>query len=535
MYRLLTSRGLSSQAIIAAFFIYVLGSLLTGYLPGSDEYLQVQASLNLRADLGYTMLQHLYDLPEDCYQDCYPDHVYLSAYPPGYSLLIYLAALFFDHYTSIILIKFTSIILAYLSWSYFLVNYLCDNKYNSAVKLVVAVFLTLISYQSTTDVFLTGCIPFFFHVYRELMSHKLRVRTILLFNLATSFALLMKYQALFIVFPLYPIIVAVLFSRRQFNICFLFIIASFIPVLTTATYLGFSYNYTGQISTQIVNNWQIPVLSITAFTNLFKIGVWSYLNVIFNESFLITKYFSKLLGSLGVSHDIRLIGSCTYFFVFGTSLIYGVKTILKNNKRIFLSFTLIICVSNSLFLLLLHVFSPLPNSDFNPVLYFRYHTFLALLLLLTIIVPYTKENRFFSRLIAIQFFAFTVVFVSIKAIEAKHSLLLSADVNSYLRDIEDQNENHHLLFFSDHRIWRSDWSTDNLYRYRLVDFLDLPQALPSKTAIVLVCSKNNRGLLGQKVSEGCSNILLYSKKLTSTVTEIEQIDAGDVIILKGFI
>ena len=345
----------------------------------------------------------------------------------------------------------------------------------------------------------------------------------------------MKYQALFIVFPLYPITVAVLFSRRQFNICFLFIIASFIPVLTTATYLGFSYNYTGQISTQIVNNWQIPVLSITAFTNLFKIGVWSYLNVIFNESFLITKYFSKLLGSLGVSHDIRLIGSCTYFFVFGTSLIYGVKTILKNNKRIFLSFTLIICVSNSLFLLLLHVFSPLPNSDFNPVLYFRYHTFLALLLLLTIIVPYTKENRFFSRLIAIQFFAFTVVFVSIKAIEAKHSLLLSADVNTYLRDIEDQNENHHLLFFSDHRIWRSDWSTDNLYRYRLVDFLDLPQALPSKTAIVLVCSKNNRGLLGQKVSEGCSNILLYSKKLTSTVTEIEQIDAGDVIILKGFI
>ena len=152
-----------------------------------------------------------------------------------------------------------------------------------------------------------------------------------------------------------------------------------------------------------------------------------------------------------------------------------------------------------------------------------------------IIMPQTTRLKYLSHLIAVQFFVFTIVFAGIKAIEAKRSLSVSAVVNSYLRHIEDRNENHQLLFFSDHRIWRSDWSSDNLYRYSLADFLDLPQALPPKTIVVLVCSKDNKGLLGQRVSEGCSNVLLYAEKLRSTVTGIEQIDAEDFILLKGFI
>ena len=153
MNRFFTNTEFPLQVVIIAFFLFIFLSISIGYLPSSDEYLQAQAALNLKGDLGYTITQHLSDIPINCSNDCYPDYVYLSAWPPGYSLLMYFSTFVFSPQASLIIIKIIAIASAYLSWSYFVINYLCEDDYNFKTRMMTASFLALISFQSTTDLF----------------------------------------------------------------------------------------------------------------------------------------------------------------------------------------------------------------------------------------------------------------------------------------------------------------------------------------------------------------------------------------------
>lgn len=527
-------KELPPQTIIIVFFILVFFSMHIGYLPGSDEYMQAQASLNLKADLGFTMLQHLHEIPDNCSNDCYPDHVYLSAWPPGYSLAVYLATFVLSPHTSLIAIKIIAIVTAYLSWSHLVIKYLCPNNYNLKLRIVTASFLTLVSFQSTTDAFLCASVPFLFAMYSEIVSGEVKPKTILVFNLAITIALLMKFQTIFLAMPFYLIAFVNFLLRKDLKNCALLLTFSLVPIITTSSYLALNYINTGYISTQMIDSINTLNDAMSKFLRLIANDTFIYLDTVLRKSFLITEYIEKFAEVIGIPRGIRQIATFMYFSLILTSLFYSLRALKKDKKLTFIKFIFIILLSNTLGLILLQsMSSSIDGSAFSPWVYYRYYTITSLLLLIALIAPKTQSFEKFQLFIAILFTAFTIVFIGMKAVEANRTFSTAKQVNDDLIIISHHSQTGSVLFFSNHQIWRTEWSTGRIHRYLLRDVLKLPKALPPKTGIVVACKKDNGGLIRKEASKHCSNINKYEEQLRSTVGRVQVIEDEQFIVLQG--
>lgn len=531
MKNILLHRVPYSSIGVMLFVVTVSSLLFLSYLPGSDEYLQAQAALNLISDLGYTYPQHLQHLLAICDQECEPRYILLSSWPPGLTALLLPLALIFNINTAIIITKVLSIVVAYLAWKSLLLSEVFNKAIPWEINLVTIAFLTMIAFQSTTDVYLATYVPFTFAIYKNLSNNEITDFKLLIFNLITAFALLMKYQTLFIALPFY-ILLAISFIWHGHNKKFLSLMAgSTIPIFTVLAYLLMNYKHTGALSRQMIEYPKTSTTLLETIANLNINNLYSYLDAVFFEAFILPIYIEKFLISLQIPHSVFIGLKSLYYIIFFGILCYMIYVLMSEKKIIYLKFLGLILFSNTFFLLALHIFFVSDDPDFFTFTYYRYYTFIALFLLIFIIKSLKKLTTSLSMVFAIIVATFSISLVSIKTIEANEAFQARSEVRELIDTHLTRPPTNLLLTFFGTQIWRTDWSTRTSYRYLTRDFLYLPQKMKSDISVILVCSKNNRGILGQINTDGCRDVSLYKNKFVSLFGDFQLIDAEKYIIL----
>ena len=343
---------------------------LCNFEPNPDETLQIEASLRLLISGKYELA---WKIPKDLSLTTF---TYLTAWPVGYSYLIYILMLLKLNLTSSILLIRLITILLNIYFALKLSSAILRTSLSRFVFNSIFSFVIIVESVSVTDLLVMLSVLIIFNYFIIKKDTKITYLDLFFIGFIMSISLIFKYTSVFYIFSIFIYIFLISKGKGLFIIIKNIFFYLF-PILITAC-LIFYNNYLESKNVSTLTNFN----SLDKLSFILGINYFYVCYIVFIESLQISRLINQgflYLFDITISYKIYL--ALFYFFLiyfYSTRL----KHILRKYFKIILSFCGIIILS---FIISILFFTN--NNSWYPLIEQRYYTACTPFLLFLYIKP----------------------------------------------------------------------------------------------------------------------------------------------------
>jgi len=484
--------------------VYFLIMCLCNFEPNPDETLQIEASLRLLISGKYELA---WKIPKDLSLTTY---TYLTAWPIGYSYLIYILMLLKLNLTSsILLIRLITILLniyfALKLSSVILRTSLSRFAFNSIFSFVV-----IVESVSVTDLLVMLSVLIIFNYFIFKKDDKITYLNLFFMGFIMSISLIFKYTSVFYIFSIFIYIFLIskgegLYIRIK-NIFFYLL-----PILITACLIFYS-NYLESKNISTLTNFN----SLDKLSFILGINYFYVCYIVFIESLQISRLINQgffYLFDITISYKIFLALFYFFLFYFYSSRL---KHILKKYFKIILSFCGIIILS---FLISILFFTN--NNSWYPLIEQRYYTACSPFLLFLYIKPLDYiynglTNRKIKNIYTIIIFFTFLLFSLFLFRRFNNSYLIKKNISLIIDKIESSkniSQSKKIIIFADQNYYtllpRN--GVDQIYRFS-EDDISFSNVSKNLTVYIVASSAPLRQFNNNNYQDEHRKIEFFAKK-----------------------
>lgn len=487
--------------------IFISSLFYFNYQPTWDESFQIEAANRLLINNSY---DSSWVLPTDLSK---PTFKYLTAWPIGYSFLIYIClALGFNIKFSLIFIKILFIGLNLLIWSKASANFLINRRSKLFFKIIFS-FVLIVDSISTTEIVLMSifggitCL-----VFNENLP---KIKLYLYLGILLSIAFIFKYTAVVLIFSTLVYLIFELNEIKNYK----YILLKFLPPIIIVVVTIFYFNYINSNNVSTLTNFN----SLSKFYFIKNISLFQLTTTVFLKSIQI-----PILVKKGLLYYYNYVLSNYAITVFVIPLFFVVtkKVMVKNLKYIIVVFL------SAIFLLLVISTLFFTNPDkWYPLIEPRYYVPFSPLLLIfySHVITFYDKNVYLNKLIfcgtILIIFSCLGIYISKKN---KYSGRIESNLSNIERFINRSSLNVNKVVFLDKFYFPLLIRNGKFNSFYFQDYYDrISLNVTNDIYVYVVASKNN--LFSKNYYEKeveLKNIIAFTRRNNFNRTDI----STDVII-----